>query len=83
MELWETGLPEYWVKNGIPRAPKCFEKVNERATAVRKPIRLNDLSGAFFILGVGFCLAIFFFLVENIIILLKPLAKSKKVGGKI
>ncbi len=65
MELWETGLPAYWVKNSIPRAPKCFEKTEIRRTAIPKPIRLDDLAGAFFILGVGVSLAAFFFLAEN------------------
>ncbi len=68
MELWETGLPQYWVKNSIPRAPKCFEKTNLRKSAIPKPIRLNDLAGAFLILGVGVGLATFFFLIEYIII---------------
>jgi ionotropic glutamate receptor len=67
MELWETGLPQYWVKNSMPRAPKCFEKTKLRRTANPKPIRLDDLAGAFFILGVGVGLATFFFLVENMI----------------
>ncbi|XP_046635994.1 ionotropic receptor 93a-like [Daphnia pulicaria] len=75
MELWETGLPEYWVKNSMPRAPKCFEKTKLRRTAIPKPIGLDDLAGAFFILGVGVGLATFFFLVENMIRFIS-LAKS-------
>ena len=67
MELWETGLPEYWVKNSMPRAQKCFEKTKLRiTTAARKSIQLNDLTGAFFILVVGISLATISFLIENI-----------------
>ena len=67
MELQETGFPEYWVKTSIPHAQKCFEKTNQRKIAIRKPISLDDLAGAFLILGVGVSLATFFFLLENII----------------
>lgn len=67
MELQETGFPEYWVKKSIPHAQKCFKKTNQRKIAIRKPISLDDLAGAFLILGVGVSLAIFFFLLENII----------------
>ena len=67
MQLWETGLPQLWKKNSMPRAPKCFEKKNLRKPAVRKPIQLNDLKGAFLIFGIGFGLATFAFLVEKII----------------
>ena len=67
MELWETGLPEYWVKNSMPHAQKCFKKTNQRKIAIRKPISLDDLAGAFLILGVGVSLATFSFLLENII----------------
>nr|CAH0103993.1 unnamed protein product [Daphnia galeata] len=67
MELQETGFPEYWVKKSIPHAQKCFKKTNQRKIAIRKPISLDDLAGAFLILGVGVSLATFFFLLENII----------------
>ncbi|XP_046447431.1 glutamate receptor ionotropic, kainate 2-like isoform X2 [Daphnia pulex] len=77
MELWETGLPQYWVKNSIPRASQCFEKTNLRKSAIPKPIRLDDLAGAFLILGVGVSLATFFFLMENIFIHALSPATSK------
>jgi hypothetical protein len=51
----------------MPQAPKCFQKTNLPNTAIPKPIQLGDLTGAFLILGVGFGLATFFFLMENII----------------
>jgi hypothetical protein len=82
MELWETGLPQYWVKNSIPRAPKCFEKKKLRRTAIPKPIRLDDLAGAFLILGVGVGLATFFFLMEIIIIRALSPPTSKAASEK-
>ena len=52
--LWETGRPLCWVKNSVTRAPKCFDKIKPRVTVERKsPIQLGDLTGAFFILGIG------------------------------
>jgi hypothetical protein len=68
MELWESGLPPFWVKNGMPKAPKCFAKKNPRENSARQnAIRLDDLTGAFLILGIGFGLTTFVFLLENII----------------
>ena len=68
MELWETGLPPFWVKNGLPRAPKCFAKrKSEENSAHQVAIRLDDLTGAFLILGIGVGLATFVFLLEKII----------------
>ncbi|KZS03572.1 Uncharacterized protein APZ42_033783 [Daphnia magna] len=66
VELWETGLPQYWVKNALPRAPKCFAKIKFKQNSARQvPIQLNDLTGAFLILGIGVGLATFTFLVEK------------------
>lgn len=68
MELWETGLPPFWVKNGMPRAPKCFAKRKSGENSARQgAIRLDDLSGAFLILGIGFGLATLAFLLEKIV----------------
>lgn len=69
MELWETGLPPFWVKNGLPNAPKCFakSKTRDNNSARQGAIRLDDLTGAFLILGIGFGLATFVFLLEKII----------------
>ena len=66
IELWETGLPPFWMKNELPRAPKCFAKSKYETTSKKAPIRLNDLIGPFFILGIGLGLATFAFLLEVI-----------------
>ncbi|XP_046636084.1 ionotropic receptor 93a-like isoform X2 [Daphnia pulicaria] len=66
MEVWETGLPSYWVKNAMPPAQKCFAQSKPLTSSRQIPIRLNDLEGAFLILGIGFGLATFIFLVEKI-----------------
>ena len=66
IELWETGLPPFWMKNELPRAPKCFAKSKSETTSKKAPIRLNDLIGPFFILGIGLGLATFAFLLEVI-----------------
>ncbi|EFX79724.1 hypothetical protein DAPPUDRAFT_244347 [Daphnia pulex] len=66
MEVWETGLPSYWVKNAMPQAQKCFALSKPLTSSRQTPIRLNDLEGAFLILGIGVGLATFIFLVEKI-----------------
>lgn len=68
MELWESGLFPYWVRNVSPQAPECFAKTKPRTISARKmPIRLADLIGAFFIFGIGFGLAIFAIFIEQIV----------------
>lgn len=69
IELWETGLPPFWIKEAISSAPKCFAKAKPRASSRQVPIRLKDLTGAFFILGIGFCLSLLAFLAEKILYL--------------
>jgi ionotropic glutamate receptor len=69
MDLWETGLPRHWVRNFVPQAPnKCLAKKNLKEKSVRRgAIRLDDLMGAFLILGVGVGLATLAFVLEKII----------------
>jgi ionotropic glutamate receptor len=68
MEVWETGLPTFWVKNAMPQARQCFSKSKKPALSSSRqvPIRLNDLEGAFLILGIGLGLATLVFLLEKI-----------------
>ncbi len=69
IELWETGLPPFWVKKLMPRADKCFVK-NKQTTAAREvPVQLYDLVGAFLVLGIGTIIATLTFLTEMIMIL--------------
>ncbi|XP_057369973.1 glutamate receptor ionotropic, delta-1-like [Daphnia carinata] len=68
MLLWESGQITFWVTNDIPRAPKCFAKINPRANLTRQvPIQLKDLMSAFFIFAIGMGLAILAFVMENVI----------------
>lgn len=72
MVLWERGLISFGVKNAIPQASKCFAKTDPRKNLSRRtgrqvPISLNDLMGAFFILGIGLGLSTLVFLIEKII----------------
>ncbi|KAI9566009.1 hypothetical protein GHT06_009808 [Daphnia sinensis] len=68
MELWESGLFPYWVRNVVPQAPECFARTKPRTISAQKmPIRLVDLIGAFFIFGIGFGMAILSILIEKIV----------------
>ena len=68
MELRETGLPSFWNKMSMPAAArKCFVKSKPRASSNQVPIQLNDLTGAFFILGIGYSLTLLAFLAEKIV----------------
>jgi ionotropic glutamate receptor len=52
----------HWLKNNLPYVDKCLAKSNESAR--QKPIKLVDLTSAFFILGIGVSLALLSFLTE-------------------
>lgn len=69
MELRENGLLDYFSNQGlyIPgsrESDKCFKKVKNSAKDV--PIKLVDLTSAFFILSIGLGLSILCFLLELI-----------------
>lgn len=82
IELWETGLPSFWVKSNTPQAPQCFAQIKSKTTSARQvPIRLNDLFGAFFILGIGVGSAIVIFCFEKLMVVtyLVLLTRSSKL----
>lgn len=67
MDLWESGLMTFWVRNlpTIPKANECFaDEKNQVSRLV--PIQLSDLTSAFLILGIGIGLAALSFLLELI-----------------
>lgn len=64
MDLWEFGIigklnRELFL---IPGSEKCLKKKQKAAKEV--PIKLSDLTSAFFILGIGLGSSIFCFLIE-------------------
>ena len=70
MELRENGLLDYYSNQGLyvpgsGGADQCFKKKKNSAKNV--PIKLVDLTSAFFILGIGTGLAILCFLLELIV----------------
>ncbi|XP_046454702.1 glutamate receptor ionotropic, kainate glr-3-like isoform X2 [Daphnia pulex] len=66
MDLWESGLTRFWMKNRptIPRADECFD--TKRRVSRLAAIQLSDLTSAFLILGIGIGLATLAFLLEMI-----------------
>ncbi len=67
VQLWETGLTRRWVEQAISyrKADKCFvRKEKAQTSALQVAIKLEDLSSAFFILGIGVALAILTLLAE-------------------
>lgn len=65
MDLYESGLLRFWIKEITPQATECFTK-SKRKSASQVPIRLLDLVSAFLILGTGLGLALLSFLLEFI-----------------
>lgn len=69
MYLWETGLTRYWVDHLTPkRADQCFpEKKDPNSSIVTNKIKLQDLTSAFLILGIGIGISVVCFLIEIIL----------------
>lgn len=65
IELWESGLPPFWVRNHTPQAPQCFAKIKPRTRQIA--IRLIDLLGAFLIFILGVSLAALAFVIELVL----------------
>ena len=65
MDLWESGLLRFWIKELTPQAEKCFAK-RKKESARQVPIRLYHLVSAFLILGIGIGLAVLSFLIKLI-----------------
>ena len=65
MDLWESGLLRFWIKELTPKAEECFAS-RKKESARQVPIRLPVLTSAFLILGIGVGLAILCFLLELI-----------------
>lgn len=74
--LWETGLMMHWLKNNLPPVDKCL--VKSKDSARQKPIKLVDLTSAFFILGIGVSIALFSFLMEVIYFRFLTVMKGQK-----
>ena len=64
MELWETGLSRFWLKQTQPKADECYAIESNRRSAKHTGINLVDVPSAFFILGAGSALAAAAFLSE-------------------
>ena len=70
MELREYGLLDYYANDalyipGSRESDQCFKK--QKKSAKNVPIKLVDLTSAFFILGIGTGLSILCFLLELIV----------------
>jgi len=67
MALWETGLIDFWTHEvfNIRGAEKCLAPPDTTPKLV--PIKLIDLTSAFFILGTGIRVSVLVFLIELIV----------------
>lgn len=61
-----AGLMEYWKKRNIMNIDMCMLD-KKKAEGNPKPIKLIELSSAFFVLGVGIALSAFVFLIEKFV----------------
>ena len=59
LALMESGLPDLWLAEFIPRYEQCL--IKKHPAAVLRPIKLTDLASAFyaFLIGIGFSAILF------------------------
>jgi len=63
----EAGLYDHWKKVYIPSIDKCNLNTYQNSRKTVKPIRLVELSSAFFVLGIGIGFSILTFLLERVV----------------
>ena len=74
LEIHQIGLLDYWESKLRPMPSQCMKnlnmgdntKNNSPSDGKHRRLSLKNLSGAFVVLAVGFCLSLFAFLVEII-----------------
>lgn len=67
MEMWQSGLVTFWVTNVVADAPQCSKKTKaHKDMALQNPIRLQDLIGVFFVLGLGLSISTLVFFLESL-----------------
>lgn len=76
--LPEFGLPNYWLKRVMPRAPSCNVE-NKNGDDTRKILSLNDLSGPFILLLFGISLSLLAFLMEKVYYYYKLIRNSRTI----
>ncbi len=64
MILFESGLVRFWARDAVPLADECLA-TDKHKTSVRK-FRLQDLTSAFLIWGIGIGLAMLVFSLEHV-----------------
>ena len=77
----QSGLLVYWERKYYPQPDKCFGDINKLSRNHR--ISLNNLSGAFMVLLIGYRLATFVLIMEKIVYYHKKNAIASKTGYKI
>lgn len=90
MKTMEAGLIEYWKKRSTYKLLKmemCEVKnmMDEKQKLGVKPIpiKLIDLSSAFFVLGIGYTLSVLVFIIEKIMSLIYKLKTESLVDEAI
>lgn len=75
MGLFESGLVRFWARDAVPKADKCLA-TDKQKTSARK-LRLQDLTSAFLIWGIGIGLAVLGFCLEHLHLKLNRLEKQR------
>lgn len=66
LQFWETGIVQREFKSTYSKGSKCLLKTKQSTRPRQIPIRLIDLSSAFFLLGIGIIVSVFSFMAELI-----------------
>ncbi len=66
-KLLESGIIEFHRSQFVKKPTENLKQGSDKSTNAIKPLSLNDLQGAFFLLLVGFLLSIIFFSFERLV----------------
>lgn len=80
MALWETGLIDFWTREAMNArgGEKCLAPSSTLSKPKLVPIKLIDLTSAFFIIGIGIGVSVLVFLIELITAKYKRESKHRK-----
>lgn len=80
MYLWENGLLKRWITKYYPNIEKCRVK-NWKPTGKASALKLNDMWGAFVLLGLGLSVSFLIYLMELIASLRKEREATLQSGN--
>ena len=62
--ILEAGIAEFWLRKYFPKQSNCY--ASDQTLKTKSVIKLSDFEGVFALLGLGFGIALLFFVGERL-----------------